>query len=70
MDNHSAIDWSKIVALPKETLTCRCSHRFRGWAVVNYKEEKPRLVSKDPCPECGSHIMRGARSDPEAFTIG
>lgn len=65
------IDWSRFVGPPTSTLECRCGYYFRAHAKAAYvKEERTiRLLSKDPCPACGEHIMRAARGDPESMTL-
>ncbi len=63
-----SIDWSAHDALSQNTVTCDCWHVFRSHSKLLMDPIK--LVSREPCPACGGHDLRGARSDPEHFTLG
>ena len=63
-----AIDWSVIEKYPENTCTCRCGKDFRSHA--KFDMSLPGLVSRKPCPGCGSYrnLFR-ASSDPETMTL-
>ena len=68
----SSIDWSEFGEV-HEWLTCSCGQRWRSHCKLLLNAENPSMwgpISKDPCPECGSHvrIMR-AESDPETMML-
>jgi hypothetical protein len=63
----TGIDWSAFDEYPKSTCTCVCDCVYRSHA--KYVTDQG-LVSRKPCPSCGSTTPRIARSDPELFTIG
>jgi rRNA maturation endonuclease Nob1 len=60
------IDWSIHDKYPEDTCECRgCGKTFRSHAKAIVGAG---LVSRKPCPSCGGHAMRSARSDPETFS--
>ena len=62
-------DWSKIEQYPKQTIECRCGAVFRAHA--RYSLIEGSVVTKEPCPGCGSfNTVRAARSDPEVWSVG
>lgn len=64
------IDWTPFTWEPDE-IYCRCDTIFRSHGKVHLVEGHLQLVSKDPCPNCGSHTsahrMSGA---PHTQTLG
>ena len=60
------IDWTKIPW--KAECTCKCGEVFQSAA--KYYGLISRMVSKEPCPSCGSHVnLRRVSSSPQRFTI-
>lgn len=65
-DALNAIDWSKHT---KNTCVCKqCSNQFRSNAKFVF-EPSPALLSQEACPQCGSHVLSRASSDPELQTL-
>ena len=62
------IDWDIVSKYPEDTCTCRCGTVFRSHSKFATVDNKPEIVSRKPCLNCGSHIMRRACSDREAFS--
>jgi hypothetical protein len=51
------------------TCTCKeCGAIFRSHSKV-VMDPVPFIMARRPCPGCGAHELRSARSDPESFTI-
>jgi hypothetical protein len=51
------IDWRHLERYTPNVVQCRSSHReFRSLA--KYDTISSRIISKEPCPVCGSHEMR------------
>jgi hypothetical protein len=67
------IDWSKHDTFPESTNTCRCGAVFRAHTKAVFDPApggKARIVSRKPCPECGTYAnLSGSSSDPETMTI-
>ena len=64
----AAVDWSIFDWPVSQTCYCRCGAEYRSHAKINM--DLRRTVSKDPCPECGSHgNLRMSSSDPETMTL-
>lgn len=64
----SEIDWSIIDAngYPEHTCTCVCQTEFRSHAKFVVGQG---LVSRKPCPRCGSTAPQRALGDPETITV-
>jgi hypothetical protein len=62
------IDWTPFDKLPESTCTCVSGHTFRSHART-VMGPKPSLVSRRPCPACGTIALRRAASDPETMTL-
>lgn len=62
------IDWSKHDQYPKDECECICGTSFMSHSKF-IMSDKPALLSREPCPSCGKHDIRGSRSSPETFTI-
>ena len=62
------IDWSRFGKAVLTTVVCRrCDTAFRSHGAIDYSTMQ--MLSKDPCPRCGSHEMRRISSDPEKMTL-
>lgn len=65
-DALKAIDWTKHT---ENTCVCeQCSNQFRSNTKFVF-EPSPVLLSQKACPQCGSHVLSRASSDPESQTI-
>lgn len=63
------IDWTKFNKYPESTCYCRCEAVYRSHA--KFDMTKPGLVTRKPCPACGStENCRRVSDDPERVTIG
>lgn len=63
-----AVDWTKCKKEVTTTCMCMCNTEFRSHGRVDY--ETLKLVSKNPCPNCGSSTnLRRISEDPEKWTI-
>ena len=64
-----SIDWSNFDAYSESTCYCRCMAIFRSHARFVANPE-PGLVSRKPCPKCGStdHLFR-VSSDQETEVL-
>lgn len=65
------VDWSKFDAFPESACECRCGSFYRSHAKVTDRGLGMVLVSRKPCPGCGSQEghLRAVRSDPEVYEI-
>lgn len=65
-----AVDWSKFDGPPSQTCYCRCGGVYRSHAKTTRLGESLTIVSKDPCPDCGSHTdLRKVEGDPERWAV-
>jgi len=68
----ASIDWSNkfFNGPPNQWLTCwHCSNDYRGHGKGVSLGVNFGIISKEPCPKCGGHHVKAARSDPERWTI-
>lgn len=62
------IDWGPHLQWPPMDITCACGQHFKSHG--KYLTAAMGVVTKDPCPGCGSHCrVRAARSAPERWTL-
>lgn len=66
-----AIGWKHFDKFPENTIFCRCGAVFRSHSKAVMAEGGMNLVSRKPCPSCGSssNVWKAA-SDPETHSIG
>lgn len=66
----TGIDWSYWDGLEiHNTCTCmNCNQVFRSHVKFHiFSHDNKGIFSKDPCPNCSSHRLKNARSDPELW---
>lgn len=66
------IDWSILDKYPADTCECHCGEVYRSHAKAVLTDDGTfALVSRRPCPGCGSdRSLRKVSSEPETMTIG
>lgn len=62
-DDAAVEDWSYHDKYPKERVTCVSDHSFASHS--KFSGRLVAIVSRDPCPACGTHSLRASRSGGE-----
>jgi hypothetical protein len=72
MDNLTAADvadedWSAHDKFPKERVVCVSGHGFHSHS--KFSGRLIAIISREACPQCGTHSLQSAHSGRESQTI-
>ena len=68
-DHADAIDWARFFNHPvRQAHRCACGREWRSHGRVQPIDGKFRMVTRDPCPNCGCHhFIVNSVTDPETM---
>jgi hypothetical protein len=63
------IDWLIFDKYPESTCRCACEKMYRSHSKFIFEDGKPRVISRKPCPDCGSDNPLAVYGDREEYNL-